>query len=368
MEKFVQNGGLCHLAEAIFDYLPDKDLVNCLLVSKSWREFLTFSEFWRKRWVKKLDGVIANKYGRVHPIIFEGSSSVTCSAYFRPLFEVEPGWKEVFDYMKKEETLATFQLFVTRLYYLADSRYENRPIANAIADPDMGYDFIHLLLRSPVANKLDFSTALWDTCEHGSFAIIEMLLKYSDKTNIDVNIKKASVNTPLHMIAEDRRRGSEKYLKIMLSYAEKCGIDVHAKDDDGFTPFESMCYLYYGNGGYEERNCWSFKNSLDCWLDFPECFQSYVFEATPKGRLISLIVELYNEKLELGEGTEELNEKLRLPKGRKDPLTSRFRSLRSINALSGENLAQIVLELYQKRIEDYQRNKGSKKAKLSHSE
>ena len=62
MEEFIQNGGLCHLAEAIFSCLPDKELVKCLQVSKLWHSFLTNSDFWKKRWIKKLDWIIANKY------------------------------------------------------------------------------------------------------------------------------------------------------------------------------------------------------------------------------------------------------------------------------------------------------------------
>ena len=35
MEEFIQNGGLFHLAEAIFSCLPDKELVKCLTSIKT---------------------------------------------------------------------------------------------------------------------------------------------------------------------------------------------------------------------------------------------------------------------------------------------------------------------------------------------
>ena len=89
MEEFIQNGGLCHLAEAIFSCLPDKELIKCLQVSKLLHSFLTNSDFWKKRWIKKLDWIIANKYQSV---------KLMDSDHFYlswSLFEFDPGWEVI---------------------------------------------------------------------------------------------------------------------------------------------------------------------------------------------------------------------------------------------------------------------------------
>ena len=116
MEEFLQNGGLCHLGEKIFDYLPDKDLAKCLLVSKSWHSFLTFSVFWKQRWIRKLDLVLAQS--RFVPQWEDNPFNHPQ----KPLCEYYPEWKDICNYMKNDESLANFQLFVTTLEEFSDEK------------------------------------------------------------------------------------------------------------------------------------------------------------------------------------------------------------------------------------------------------
>ena len=97
MEEFLRNPGLFHLGEKIFGYLPDEDLVKCLLVSKSWHSFLTSSGFWKKRWIQKLDLVLTQD--NFVPK-FEDDPFDICPK--KPLFEYYPDWKEICDYIKKD--------------------------------------------------------------------------------------------------------------------------------------------------------------------------------------------------------------------------------------------------------------------------
>ena len=131
MEEFLQNGGLCHLGEKIFDYLPDKDLAKCLLVSKSWHSFLTFSVFWKQRWIRKLDLVLAQN--RFVPR-WEDNPFIHPQ---KPLYEYYPEWKDICNYMKNDESLANFQLFVTTLEEFSDEKMavDRDPLELALCYP-----------------------------------------------------------------------------------------------------------------------------------------------------------------------------------------------------------------------------------------
>ena len=51
MERLTKNPGLQHVAEDIFGFLDKKNLMDCRLVNKSWKEILEGPVFW----LKKLD-------------------------------------------------------------------------------------------------------------------------------------------------------------------------------------------------------------------------------------------------------------------------------------------------------------------------
>ena len=105
MEDLLQNGGLCHLGEKIFDYLPDKDLAKCLLVSKLWHSFLTFSAFWKRRWIRKLDLVLAqNSFVPEWGWEDREDGSYVCTHPPKPLCEYYPEWKDICNYMKNNES------------------------------------------------------------------------------------------------------------------------------------------------------------------------------------------------------------------------------------------------------------------------
>ena len=377
MNNLIQNEGFHHVAEAIFQNLGERDLISCLRVSKSWFSFLTYGSFWKDRWVRRLDWVIDCRFDSVRK--WDDRHTYRSEPRWippdpQPLFEAEPGWKDICEYMKNEESFATFRFFVTRMRQLSDMPGQC-PLQSVLHLADLPEiwnfeDFLRLILRSPVAHKIDFSYALILSAVSSNFAQknIEILFEYFDKVNIDVNWRHGLIGeTPLHMIAEDYDcEGNERYLKIMLDNAEKCGLDVHATDTDGYNAFEYMCFFTPDTPEKEKR--WSFRNKLDCWLDFPEFFESPgLFEVQcNRKKLINLVVELYNEKLEKGQDIGELNKKLKLPEDSSEPLT--FHALRILVAPKKKDLVKIVWELYQKRIEDHQRNKGSKKAKMSSSD
>ena len=237
-----------------------------------------------------------------------------CPYLSESLFEFDSGWEVICNYMKNEESLSTFQLFVTKLDQLGNFRFvedlvEN-PLEWSLIHPEHS-DFVKLLLRSPVAHELNFQYALVHVAHYPSgYDNIELLLKYSDKVNIDVNFVDYHLEfygmNALHCIAiEEDGEQAVRYLKIMIANADKCGINVHAKNEDGKTPFYLMCM----NGAY---GC--AKNKLDCWLDYPEFFTYSIFKDIEIKALVNLMLELYEEKLKSGETTNELDQKLNLPK------------------------------------------------------
>ena len=138
----------------------------------------------------------------------------------------------------------------------------------------------------------------------------------------------------------------------MLDNAEKYGLDINAKNSLGLTPFESMCFVT----PYKSRSfkLWSFKNKLDCWLDYPELFVPNNFDLAPKEKLVNLIIELHQEKLQSGEGTKDLEEKLNLPQSRKCKKSKGLTkyALRKAN-LKKKILVKTIWELYQERIKAY---------------
>ena len=361
MEEFLQNGGLCHLGEKIFDYLPDKDLAKCLLVSKSWHSFLTFSVFWKQRWIRKLDLVLAQN--RFVPR-WEDNPFIHPQ---KPLCEYYPEWKDICNYMKNDESLANFQLFVTTLEEFSDEKMavDRDPLElalcypKAIQNPKLKIrncphadEFIKLLLKCP---GVDFSDSLNIVIGQNEYEKIELLLNHGDKTKIDVNSKEGEYYefTALHTLAEDWLcHRTEPYMKIMFDNAEKYGLDINIKNYDGFTPFELMCWVKpHKRRGFQQ---WSFKNKLDYWLDYPELFTPNNFGLASKEKLADLIIELHQEKLQSSEGTEDFNKKLNLPKNRKCKKSKGLTNytLRKAN-LKKEILVKTIWELYQERIKAY---------------
>ena len=361
MEEFLQNGGLCHLGEKIFDYLPDKDLAKCLLVSKSWHSFLTFSVFWKQRWIRNLDLVLAqNRFvprWEDNPIIHPQ----------KPLCEYYPEWKDICNYMKNDESLANFQLFVTTLEEFSNEERPTGPLETALCRPKAPQnpklklkhcpradEFIKLLLRCPGAN---FSDSLNIVIGQHEFEKIELLLNHGDKTKINVNSKEIHFEhielTALHTLAADWLcQPTEPYMKIMFDNAEKYGLDINIKNYDGFTPFELMCWVKpHKRRGFQQ---WSFKNKLDIWLDYPELFTPNNFGLASKEKLADLIIELHQEKMQFGKGTEDFNKKLNLPKNRKCKKSKGLTNytLRKAN-LKKEILVKTIWELYQERIKAY---------------
>ena len=361
MEEFLQNSGLVHLGEKIFGYLPDQDLVKCLLVSKSWHSFLTYSAFWKKRWQQKMDLILTENtfVPKLEDDPFEICPKKT-------LFEYYPEWKEICDYINKEESLANFQMFVTVVKKLSDKRYANSdPLELALClskDPQpncrhcpQSHEFIKLLLRCPAAN---FSDSLNIVIGQQEYEKVELLLNHGDKTKIDINrfetdLYSTDSYTALHTLAEDCLvKQTEPYLKIMFDNAEKYGLDINARNSDGLTPFESMCLVKpYKSRRFQQ---WSFKNKLDCWLDYPELFTPNNFCLASKEKLANLIIELHQEKLQSGEGTGDLDKKLNLPQNRKCKKSKGLTkyALREAN-LKKKTLVLTVWELYQERIKAY---------------
>ena len=53
MDKFIDNPGLNHIGEKIFKYLERDSLLQCRLVSKSWKNTLDTPKFWLKKYLQK---------------------------------------------------------------------------------------------------------------------------------------------------------------------------------------------------------------------------------------------------------------------------------------------------------------------------
>ena len=53
MDIFIDNPGLNHIGEKIFKYLERDSLLQCRLVSKSWKNTLDTPKFWLKKYLQK---------------------------------------------------------------------------------------------------------------------------------------------------------------------------------------------------------------------------------------------------------------------------------------------------------------------------
>ena len=53
MDRIINNPGLNHLSEKIFKYLERDSLLQCRLVSKSWKNALDNPKFWLKKYLPK---------------------------------------------------------------------------------------------------------------------------------------------------------------------------------------------------------------------------------------------------------------------------------------------------------------------------
>ena len=110
MENLIQNKGLFHLSEGIFDHLNDQDLINFSSVSRQCREFVTF--FGKKRLVEKFDLILARNDYSTPKNMKRGATrriGQKCN-----LFERYPEWEKIYEVVKNTNFPA-FTFFVTKV-------------------------------------------------------------------------------------------------------------------------------------------------------------------------------------------------------------------------------------------------------------
>ena len=185
---------------------------------------------------------------------------------------------------------------------------------------------------------------------------MQLLLENAKKAKINVNATGLFGQTSLHFLALDNSwQETSPYLKLMLENADKYGIDIKALDMFGVTPFDGMLTWGYN---YHRR---LIVKKLDCWLKFPHLFKLKTFKNLEKKRLKCIMTLLYEQKVNNGESTDEIDEKLGLDKNRKKvkPL-SKFALDKA--HVSKEVLEQVIWQVYQDKIKAYKKaNKTPKK-------
>ena len=284
----MQNPGLVHLAEEIFDYVGNADLLKIMEVSKTCYAFV--NQYERNRLAKKLDSILARKdyYMAKKP------RDPHCT-----LFERFPNWEKICNFVKTNGTLPELNHFVTEMDGLGrqkrqhpshPSLQKDNPLKTMMLCGKSGV--VKVLLKRPHVN---FADALIHFCHYVSVhyhfrdrksqcEVIDTILSNTELTRIDINAKKYTKQkqTVFHRMV---LRGHPDILKFIIDNVERYNIDIYTKDAKGKNAFEAL--IDSGDSRMMEK--------LNAWLKFPEFFHPDMFKGMTRNCLKTTLLDIFKE-------------------------------------------------------------------------
>ena len=177
-----------------------------------------------------------------------------------------------------------------------------------------------------------------------AYPVKKMLSLILDHAKLDVNAKDVCKldgarpandkgETAMHLFASN---APAAFGRFMVENAEKYGIDLYAKDANGKTPFEAML-----NSSYDQNNI---GKRLDYWFKHnPDLLTFDVFKQMKESKLRSILIHMYNQKVENGECTKSIDKNL-YSKNPNKKLTHQFIMKKGIKRGVLEN---VIWQVYQ---------------------
>ena len=306
----MQNPGLVHLAEDIFDYVGDADLLKIMEVSKTCYAFV--NQYGRNRLAKKLDSILARKdyyvakkqkkakaMDEIGPMGDNGPDPQDAHC---TLFERFSNWEKICDFVKTNGTLPGLNHFVTELDDLGRQKRQSHPGSSwRNHDPlkimmKWGKSgFVKVLLKCPHVN---FADVLIQSCHYdhhyvyqsyyqskSQCKVIDTILSNTELTRIDVNAKKYTKQkqTLFHRMVVI---GHPDIVQFMIDNVERYNIDIYAKDTKNKNAFEAL--IASGDSRMMEK--------LNAWLKFPEFFHPDMFKDMSRNCLMTTLAYIFREE------------------------------------------------------------------------
>ena len=303
----MQNPGLVHLAEEIFDYVGNADLLKIMEVSKTCYAFV--NQYGRNRLAKKLNSILARKNyylakkqkkAKAMDEVGPDPQDAHCT-----LFERFSNWEKICDFVKTNGTLPGLNHFVTELDDLGRQKRQSHPGSSwRNHDPlkimmNWGKSgFVKVLLKCPHVN---FADVLIQSCHYdhhyqiydqsycqsihkSQCKVIDTILSNTELTRIDINAKKYTKQkqTVFHRMV---LRGHPDIFKFIIDNVERYNIDIYTKDAKGKNAFEAL--IDSGDSRMMEK--------LNAWLKFPEFFHPDMFKGMTRNCLKTTLLDIFKE-------------------------------------------------------------------------
>jgi len=303
MEAIMQNPGLVHLAEEIFDYVGNADLLKIMEVSKTCYAFV--NQYERNRLAKKLNSILARKdyylakkqkKAKAMDEVGPDPQDAHCT-----LFERFPNWEKICNFVKTNGTLPELNHFVTEMDGLGRQKRQHpshpslqkyNPLKIMMLWGKSG--FVKVLLKCPHVNFPDALVQFchYDDCyypyqfgDHKSQCkVIDTILSNTELTRIDINAKKYTKQkqTVFHRMV---LRGHPDIFKFIIDNVERYNIDIYTKDAKGKNAFEAL--IDSGDSRMMEK--------LNAWLKFPEFFHPDMFKGMTRNCLKTTLLDIFKE-------------------------------------------------------------------------
>ena len=223
MDELVCNPGLEHLAEEIFSYLEPNDLMNCCLVSKSWKEICE-----KPMWRLRLEYFTNKK-------LLKGDPKWKWSGEPIPLVEMYPEYQAVCNYVKHQESLENlriFAFFLQEFYSLQLSEKREAGLSPIHYAANEGrVDIFEILVKTSVDfNSIygDKFTALDLACIGKHVELVKLIFKYRKEKNI---------NFDLGQFSNACYSGIKDIVEIFIEYSNENTLDPNFyrhNDADGY--------------------------------------------------------------------------------------------------------------------------------------
>jgi len=290
----MRNPGLVHLAEDIFDYVGNADLLKIMEVSKTCYAFV--NQYGRKRLAKKLDSILARKDYYKKQRRATAMDEIDPQDTHCTLFERFPNWEKICDFVKTNGTLPGLNHFVTELNRLGRQKRQNDPLKIMMNRGKSG--FVKVLLKCPHVN---FADVLIQSCHYDHHyvyqsyyqsidhnckcKVIDTILSNIELTRVDINAKKYTKQkqTLFHRMI---LIGHPHIVQFMIDNVERYNIDIHAKDAKDKNAFEAL--LDSGDSRMMEK--------LNAWLKFPEFFHPDMFKDMTRNCLMTTLAYIFREE------------------------------------------------------------------------
>ena len=293
MEDFMKNPGLEHLVSNIMKRLSPKDLGNCRLLSKVWRDYID-DPVRKELWYKPQFNVIYRAYVKASKERCPDSRPGDPQLYFDNLED----WMQVIRDVYNSGDITKMKIFTKNMLRLVLDKYgdgdvrSNTPLHRAVRDNNL--DFLKMLPYDVIdLSQTDYQdeTAFFEACYCGKKEIVEFLVneaeygakwlnmcpfvyKGTDVSPFEVACRNGDVDIVELLlknsdkgigVSSDRSNGlfeacqptngddHGKVLEIFLKCAEWKKIDIFKRNDkrrriwirgchsDGWTPFETAC-------------------------------------------------------------------------------------------------------------------------------